>query len=1036
MTTAGRAPEAPARRPGTAEAGGILLAAFLFVPLSGLAAQEPAEIGVLSDTTEQVDSTRIRIREQLEALGRPPGLDSARLARDSALLAEMTGRGGREEAGRAAPGDVGVRDSLATELLGLEGYSPTRYSGSSAEFQAPERILILRGGEEERPRVAREGMVLSADSAILFDEGAERVRALGNAEYAPQTGDPVESRTMVLDLGSARASALGARTRYSQAGTEWIVRGDLPSVESEIVYGSETSFTSCDREEPHYHFETDEIKIHAGNVLVARPVRLYFADVPVAWLPFIAQSLAEGRTSGLLTPRFSINDIVRSSSGYNRRISNVGFYWAMSEYTDAAVALDWFSDRFTSVNTTFRYRWNRQFLNGRASVNRYWRADGGTELAFNTSHQWNYSERTRLSVDARYASSNDFVRQNSFDPREVTRQITSQGGLNHRFDWGSVNLAANRRQSISDGKVEMTLPSVSLSLNPITFLQAPPSQAGFYNNVTWNGSVSASRRIRDFADQPLDSSFQASQLDQLNTEASLNSGFTLGNISLSQRFSYGAATTRGLPDFLLSPADSAGLNTVAGRLAAGLPIQEAERIDLTGEEMTWSAGASYQQRLIGSTTLTPRISVQSRAVRSDTLSASSNFVSAPVRPSFGARLKTDVFGFYPGVGSFERVRHKLSPSFSYDYSPEVTPSELQRRVFGSREIQTRSVVSLNLNQTFEASIEEEDADTAAAEPADTAAAPAPDTAQAPGPDAPGDVDGAAGGPAGGPAGRGGGGRFDEAGLERVETTRKVMLLGLQTSAVTYDFVEADSLGTFLGGFQTTTLTNTVRSDYLQGLSFQFQHDLFSTPSTGGAGGAGGAGVSGGRTFDPHLSSVNLSFSLSSSSSLFRWLGLTGGGDEGGDRQPPPTEEGPDAFSSEGADESSIVPGGDDYGSGGGRSRPSSSGVGRWQANLSYSLQRPRQPTAPRNQMVQATVNFRPTEHWDVNWRTSFDVERAAFNDHMIRLTRELHRWEANFDFRKTATGNWSFRFEVRLLDNQDLHFDYEQRSQIGTTPRR
>jgi hypothetical protein len=31
---------------------------------------------------------------------------------------------------------------------------------------------------------------------------------------------PVE---MVVDLGSERASALGARTRYSQAGTEWIV---------------------------------------------------------------------------------------------------------------------------------------------------------------------------------------------------------------------------------------------------------------------------------------------------------------------------------------------------------------------------------------------------------------------------------------------------------------------------------------------------------------------------------------------------------------------------------------------------------------------------------------------------------------------------------------------------------------------------------------------------------------------------------------------------------------------------------------------
>ena len=29
---------------------------------------------------------------------------------------------------------------------------------------------------------------------------------------------------------------------------------------------------------------------------------------------------------------------------------------------------------------------------------------------------------------------------------------------------------------------------------------------------------------------------------------------------------------------------------------------------------------------------------------------------------------------------------------------------------------------------------------------------------------------------------------------------------------------------------------------------------------------------------------------------------------------------------------------------------------------------------------------------------------------------------------QTATGNWSFRFEVSLTDNRDLKFDYRQRN--------
>ena len=75
-----------------------------------------------------------------------------------------------------------------------------------------------------------------------------------------------------------------------------------------------------------------------------------------------AQSLGSGRASGLLTPSFSVNEIVRTSGGYRRRISNVGFYWAMSQYSDMLASMDWFSDSFFSLTGAFRYRFARQFL--------------------------------------------------------------------------------------------------------------------------------------------------------------------------------------------------------------------------------------------------------------------------------------------------------------------------------------------------------------------------------------------------------------------------------------------------------------------------------------------------------------------------------------------------------------------------------------------------------------------------------------------------------------------------------------------------
>ena len=60
-------------------------------------------------------------------------------------------------------------------------------------------------------------------------------------------------------------------------------------------------------------------------------------------IPFIVNNISPDRSSGLLTPTFSINDIVRTSQSYSRRVSNMGFYWAINDYMDATVAVDWWS---------------------------------------------------------------------------------------------------------------------------------------------------------------------------------------------------------------------------------------------------------------------------------------------------------------------------------------------------------------------------------------------------------------------------------------------------------------------------------------------------------------------------------------------------------------------------------------------------------------------------------------------------------------------------------------------------------------------
>ena len=962
LSSAGLALRRPGGVPDSVFPGDSLTgAADTAAPVPDTTAPAPDTMVALPDTVSAVPDT---------ALARP---DTAAVAPspDTALVGEAV---------VVVPDSVALPDSGAVSV-------PVPEALQEGDTVSVEDAIVPT-------RLFFEGREIQADTAIRYFERSGRINTVGRTITVDASGEPLESRNLIYSVEEERGTALGARTRYDEGGGEWFVYGDANSIRPGEAWLHDAIFTSCDLETPHSHFNVDEIKIINGRVLVARPVVLYFADVPVAWLPFIAQGLGTGRTSGLLTPRFSVNDIVRSSSGYSRRVSNVGFYWAMSEYTDASLAMDWFSGNFTALTGTMAYRWARRFLDGNIAYRQYWREEGRRELAFDTRHNWQLDERTNFRLSARYSSSSDFVRQNSFDPREAVQSINSEGGFSRRFDWGNLSLSANRQQYLSDDRVEMTLPSLNLSLNPVTFLQAAPGRERFYNNITWNGSGAYRRSTLERPVDP-DEVFNPGQWDRTTTTGNLSSSFSVGGFSWSQTANFDERVLQGAPVFGEIPDPV----TDSVPPILGYSDQGEASVD-------WSSSLSYSQRLIGSTTLTPSVSLSGRLIQADSLAAvSSGYIEAPRRISFGMGLGTDLYGFFPGFGGFDAFRHKISPRLDYSYQPAVVPTELQRQVFGAFEARARNQIRISLNQTFEARRPPPEED-------DPAAGAATGEGLVPG--VPGDSLGAqADSLQVGPLGPGSALPTDPNAPTRRPQAETVKLLGLSTSAVTYDFVVADSLGV-KRAISPTILSNTIQSDFLRGLSLSFSTEIFDDSALRD---------DGERRFDPFLTSVSTSFALGSSSAIFRWLGLfQGGGDD------PQAAQEPQVNETGLGDESAIVPG---LGArpGGITGSRFTGTPGAWNANFSYALQRSRLDDR-QSQLLQANLSFRPTANWDVSWQTAYDLANGGFNDHLISLTRDLHEWRATFDFVQTVTGNWSFRFNVALVANPDLKFDYEQRSQI------
>jgi sec-independent protein translocase protein TatC len=372
-------------------------------------------------------------------------------------------------------------DSIMRALQARTGFHATRYAGDSITLFGETQEIVLDG----RSLVEREGATLEAEN-IRFRESECQMLAAGDPKLFDQ-GTVLVGVGMRYDTCERIGTVQGALTRFNQSGVDWYLRGGLEiDSGSTRLYGASNDITSCDVPAPHYHFAAGEVKWVSNTVMVARPAVLYVRDVPVLWLPFIFQDMRPGRRSGLLVPRFGLSDLIRPSEGFQRNITNIGFYWAASDYFDVQFSLDWFSGNYTGLNGQMRYRWLNRFMTGSLGVSRIWEEGVGDSLPGDRSlrlqwtHNQNFNQRTRLTANVDFATKTDVVERNTVDPFVQTATLASSINFNKQYSWGTFTVGALRRQDLANKTTTQSLPTVTLTPSPINLSR----------NVTWSPSVS------------------------------------------------------------------------------------------------------------------------------------------------------------------------------------------------------------------------------------------------------------------------------------------------------------------------------------------------------------------------------------------------------------------------------------------------------------------------------------------------------------------------------------------------------------------
>ncbi len=239
---------------------------------------------------------------------------------------------------------------------------------------------------------------------------------------------------LLYSIATEKGRIVQTKTDY----TEGLYYGKkLYREQKDIYYVKEGRYTTCDADEPHFHFKSDNMKMIEGKRLIVKPVVFYIESLPILKLPFYIFPLEKGRHSGLLP--FSFGKFEKGE----RYVKNVGYYWAASEYFDLKTAFDYYEQRRT-LNVYSRINFNKRYvLNGYldgnyARTTRYdtnvgqevkeprWTVSGAYRHEF--SPTFNINASGSFQSDSRYQS--DFSQ--NLEER-LNRSVRSQLSFSKKF---------------------------------------------------------------------------------------------------------------------------------------------------------------------------------------------------------------------------------------------------------------------------------------------------------------------------------------------------------------------------------------------------------------------------------------------------------------------------------------------------------------------------------------------------------------------------------------------------------------------------
>ncbi|MDA3884121.1 MAG: putative LPS assembly protein LptD [Candidatus Delongbacteria bacterium] len=463
--------------------------------------------------------------------------------------------------------------------------------------------------------------------------------------------ETIEGTYMLYDLDTKQGIVHNARTVMKSAKLEdntFFHTESMIKLENDDIHGTNAIISSCNLDHPHYYFKADSVIVTKDNWVYAKPISLYFANVPVAWFPYILYKKNKGRNSGFILPSYYY------SSSKGNSFKHLGYFWDMSDYTDYTIMADYYDNYGYLINQTFRYK-NRYTIKGHINAdltNDYksmdWRLRG--------THHHQISPTMSLDGVADYITKTSLIRdlgETSYD--RMQNKLTSSGQFNKRWrnTGDNLSLMSSYTQYVDTAIVKYQFPSLNFNLSgrkPFSDFDAP----SMIKKFQIGGNIRSSRSVDIYDDMNIFT-------DNTNSSIGLTETTSLGDFRVGSSQSFLAKNYKDVHYYEYEVDDEINY----------------QNVDSTFENygIKTASYLQYNHKLFRHISIREsfnfRHDIAFKYYDEDVEIVNGNMSRSTYGTSISAN--TSIYGiFQPEIFALKKIRHTISPAISISYNPDFS----------------------------------------------------------------------------------------------------------------------------------------------------------------------------------------------------------------------------------------------------------------------------------------------------------------------------------------------------------------------------